>query len=43
MEIDEVIDRYNDERTHQGKHCQGRTPMESFPEWEKAFRRKELK
>ncbi len=22
--------RYNEERTHQGKRCQGRTPMQTF-------------
>ena len=23
---------YNEERTNQGRHCQGRTPMETFVE-----------
>jgi hypothetical protein len=24
------MDYYNNERTHQGKHCNGRTPMETL-------------
>jgi hypothetical protein len=26
------MDYYNTRRTHQGKHCQGRTPMQTFDE-----------
>ncbi|MZG30261.1 MAG: hypothetical protein F3741_05530 [Nitrospinae bacterium] len=26
------LDRYNNQRTHQGKRCQGRTPMQTFTE-----------
>ena len=29
-DLDEFMDGYNNERTNQGKHCQGRTPMETF-------------
>jgi len=30
VELDHWIDGYNRERTHQGKRCQGRTPMATF-------------
>ena len=30
LELDSWIDYYNNERTHQGKRCQGRTPMTTF-------------
>jgi len=29
-DLDHWMERYNNERTHQGKRCQGRTPMETF-------------
>ena len=29
-DLDEYMKRYNTERTNQGKHCQGRTPMQTF-------------
>lgn len=29
-DLDAFMQRYNTERTNQGKHCQGRTPMETF-------------
>lgn len=29
-DLDAYMWRYNNERTNQGKHCQGRTPMETF-------------
>jgi len=29
-DVDEYIHRYNNERTHQGKRCKGKTPMETF-------------
>ena len=32
QDLDEWVDHYNNERTHQGKRCQGRTPMETFKE-----------
>ena len=31
-DLDRWMDRYNRQRTHQGKRCQGRTPMETFRE-----------
>ena len=31
-DLDHWMDRYNNERVHQGKRCQGRTPMETFRE-----------
>ena len=29
-DLDAYLTRYNTERTHQGKRCQGRTPMQTF-------------
>lgn len=31
-DLDEYMDRYNYRRTNQGKHCKGRTPMDTFME-----------
>jgi len=31
-DLDRWIERYNTQRTHQGKRCQGRTPMQTFEE-----------
>lgn len=31
-DLDKWLEKYNTERTHQGKHCFGRTPMECFLE-----------
>lgn len=30
LDLDAFMNKYNYERTNQGKHCQGRTPMETF-------------
>lgn len=32
IDLDEWLHKYNYDRTHQGKRCQGRTPMETFTE-----------
>ena len=32
QDLDEWMTEYNTERTHQGKRCQGKTPMETFVE-----------
>jgi len=29
-DLDEFMDYYNQERTNQGRYCQGRTPYETF-------------
>ena len=29
-DLDAFLEHYNTERTHQGKRCQGRTPMQTF-------------
>jgi predicted component of type VI protein secretion system len=29
-DLDDWLEHYNNNRTHQGKRCQGRTPMETF-------------
>jgi len=41
-DLDAYITRYNFERTHQGKRCQGRTPMETFQDGKKYFLEKNL-
>jgi transposase InsO family protein len=42
VDLDEYIQRYNTERTHQGKRCQGRTPMQTFIDGKKLFNEKNL-
>jgi transposase InsO family protein len=39
---DEHINRYNHERTHQGKRCQSRTPMQTFIDGKQYFAQKNL-
>jgi transposase InsO family protein len=41
-DLDEYIHRYNNERTHQGKRCKGRTPMETFIEGKKIYNEKNI-
>lgn len=41
-DLDKFIDHYNRERTHQGKRCQGRTPMETFNEGKEIYAEKNL-
>jgi len=41
-DLDEYIHRYNNERTHQGKRCKGKTPMETFIEGKKIFDEKNI-
>lgn len=42
IDLDEYMNEYNYRRTHQGKRCQGRTPMETFLEGKKCFVEKNL-
>lgn len=42
MDLNEYMNDYNYKRTHQGKRCQGRTPMETFLESKKYFVEKNL-
>lgn len=42
VDLDEYMDKYNFERTHQGKRCQGRTPMETFLDGKRFFEEKNL-
>lgn len=42
MDLDTYMDKYNLERTHQGKRCQGRTPMDTFLDGKKDFEKKNL-
>lgn len=32
-DLDDWFDEYNHERTHQGKRCEGKTPMQTFFRW----------
>jgi transposase InsO family protein len=41
-DLDEYMDKYNITRTHQGKRCQGRTPMDTFLDGKKLFDEKNL-
>jgi len=41
-DLDEYLHRYNNERTHQGKRCKGRTPMVTFAEGKKIFNDKNI-
>jgi transposase InsO family protein len=41
-DLDEYMQIYNTERTHQGKRCKGRTPMETFIEGKELFDEKDL-
>jgi transposase InsO family protein len=41
-DLDEYMKQYNAERTHQGKRCAGRTPMETFIEGKKIYNEKNL-
>lgn len=42
-DLDEYMNGYNTERTHQGKRCKGRTPMVTFIEGEQLYNEKNLK
>ena len=42
-DLDEYIVEYNTERTHQGKRCKGRTPMETFIDGKKLFDEKNIR
>jgi transposase InsO family protein len=42
VDLDEYLVYYNNERTHQGKRCQGRTPMATFLEGKRCFAEKNL-
>lgn len=41
-DLDEYINHYNNERTHQGKRCQGKTPMQTFVDGKKYYAEKNL-
>lgn len=40
VDLDIWINHYNNERTHQGKMCCGRTPMQTFIEGKKIWQKK---
>ncbi|PJE78294.1 hypothetical protein CI610_02769 [invertebrate metagenome] len=39
-DLDEWLNYYNTERTHQGKQCLGRTPMETLEEGKRIWMEK---
>jgi transposase InsO family protein len=41
-DLDEYMNRFNNERTHQGKRCLGRTPMATFLDGLELFKEKNL-
>ena len=41
-DLDQFMDMYNNQRTHQGKRCQGKTPMVTFMEGKKLYDEKNL-
>ena len=41
-DLDEWIKHYNNERTHQGKKCCGRTPLETLLDGSKIWVEKDL-
>lgn len=43
MDLDEYMVEYNTERTHQGKRCKGRSPMETFIDGKKLFNEKNIR
>jgi transposase InsO family protein len=40
IDLDQWLEYYNERRTHQGKMCNGRTPLETFVDGIKVFREK---
>lgn len=42
VDLDEFMNEYNNERTHQGKRCKGRTPMETFIEGKEMYNQKNI-
>jgi transposase InsO family protein len=43
VDLNEYMNRYNFERTHQGKRCQGKTPMDTFLDGKVYFKEKNLR
>jgi len=41
-DLDQYMNEYNNERTHQGKRCKGRTPMDTFIEGKHLYSEKNL-
>jgi transposase InsO family protein len=37
-DLDEFMDYYNNQRTNQGRYCQGRTPMQTFEDGKELYR-----
>ena len=42
IDLDQWIDYYNNERTHQGKICEGRTPMQTLLDGKRIWKEKFL-
>jgi len=41
-DLDEWLLEYNNKRTHQGKMCNGRTPMQTFTDGKEVYREKQI-
>ena len=41
-DLDEWIDTYNNDRSHQGKICEGRTPLQTLEDGKKIWKEKFL-
>ena len=39
-DLDEWIDTYNNDRSHQGKICEGRTPLQTLEDGKKIWKEK---
>ncbi len=40
IDLDQWIEYYNNERTHQGKVCEGRTPMQTLLDGKRIWKEK---
>ena len=40
IDLDQWIDHYNNERSHQGKVCEGRTPMQTLEDGKRIWKEK---
>jgi transposase InsO family protein len=43
VDLDKYMNKYNRERTHQGKRCKGKTPMETFTDGKVLYEEKNLR
>jgi hypothetical protein len=41
-DLDDWVKEYNEERTHSGKYCYGKTPMQTFREGKRLAKEKQI-